>query len=498
MKKTLFVSVLVVLAASLLLTFTGCSGSKSKSKSEYTQLTVAWFSGARLTDMAEVQEALNKIAREKVGVEITLLPIDWSAWDQQINLMISGGEKLDLIPVLGENYAVTIGQGKLMPMDDYMKSTAAQAMTRIVGDTYLNASKTEGKIYGVPSLRDMVRSYGLCLRADLVEKYDIDLTKLNTIEHIDETFAKVKAGEPDLYMVFPQGNWHGLVFQLFNDRDPLGDDIGVLMNMGQSDLKVQNLYATPEYAKYVQKIREWYQKGYIPRDAMTTPDGGNAMIRNGTLFASAANLKPGYAGETAMTMDYKLAQADFIPPFVTTRTVTSLMWSLPVTCEDPQKAVDFLSLLYTDADFINLIDYGIEGKHYVKIPNDTRITYPAGVNVDNTGWDMFSGWIWGNQLATYVWEGNPEDLYIQLDQFNKSGLVSKALGFQYDATPVKTEVASVNNVINEYRLSLEYGVQDPAVQLPRFISALKAAGVDQIIAEKQRQLDAWAVANGVK
>lgn len=507
MKKT--VSLFLAVLASSALFFSACTGNRSSgsaassgsstssSTQSYTKLTMAFFSGAKLEDMRLVQEELNKIAREKVGVEITLQPIDWSAWDQQINLMISGGEKLDMIPVLGENYAGTIGQGKLMPMDEYMNSAAARAMAQAVGDTYLIASKADGKLYGIPSLRDMVRSYGLCMRKDLVEKYDIDISKLNTIEALDEAFAKVKAGEPNMYMIFPQGNSHGIVFQLFNDRDPLGDDLGVLANMGQDSLRVENLYASEEYAAYARKIREWYQKGYIPQDAATTQDGGSTMLRNGTLFASCANLKPGYAGETAVGMDYELVQADFIPPFATTRTVTSLVWSLPVTCADPQKAVDTLSLMYTDPAFINLIDWGIEGRHYTRIAGTQNlITYPDGVTYNNTGWDMNAGWIFGDQLKSWIWEGNPDDLYSQLDQFNKSGLVSKALGFQYDSSPVKTAVAAVTNVVEQYRLSLEHGVVDPATILPRFLRELDAAGMQEILAEKQRQLDVWAAANG--
>jgi putative aldouronate transport system substrate-binding protein len=456
---------------------------------------MAFFSGARLDDMALVQEELNKIARVKAGVELTLMPIDWSAWDQQVNLMISGGEKLDLMPVLGENYAAAIGQGKLLPMEQYLSGGAGKALADTVGPVYMGASTVDSHTYGVPSLRDMARSYGLVMRKDLVEKYRIDADSLNTIEDLDRMFAAVKTGEPDMYMIFPQGNWHGIVFQLFHDRDPLGDDLGVLMNRGQGALKVENLYAAAAYARYVRKIREWYLKGYIPQDAITTPDGGNAMIGAGTLFASCANLKPGYAGENSMTMRYDLVQKDFISPYATTRTVTSLMWTLPVTCKNPQKAVDALSLLYTDADFINLIDWGIEGRHYVKVPGSGNvITYPAGVTFDNTGWDMAAGWIFGDQLKSYVWEGNPPDLYEQLDAFNKNALISKAMGFEYDSSPVKTAVATVTNVVSEYRLSLEYGVADPDIALPRFIKAMEDAGIGEIIAEKQRQLDAWAAA----
>ena len=49
----------------------------------------------------------------------------------------------------------------------------------------------------------------------------------------------------------------------------------------------------------------------------------------------------------------------------------------------------------------------------------------------------------------------------------------------------------MNNVLNEYRAGLEFGVLDPDTALPEFLSKLETAGIDKIIAEKQSQLDAW-------
>lgn len=39
--------------------------------------------------------------------------------------------------------------------------------------------------------------------------------------------------------------------------------------------------------------------------------------------------------------------------------------------------------------------------------------------------------------------------------------------------------------------SLETGAVDPETVLPEFIESLKAANVDDVIADKQQQLDAW-------
>lgn len=44
-------------------------------------------------------------------------------------------------------------------------------------------------------------------------------------------------------------------------------------------------------------------------------------------------------------------------------------------------------------------------------------------------------------------------------------------------------------IMNQYRTLLESGSVDPDEVVPEFLRAAKAAGLDAIIAEKQRQLD---------
>ena len=70
--------------------------------------------------------------------------------------------------------------------------------------------------------------------------------------------------------------------------------------------------------------------------------------------------------------------------------------------------------------------------------------------------------------------------------------MSRAMGFTWDATNVKTEIAACTNVLNQYRMSLECGMVDPNSILPEFQKALEDAGIDKIIKEKQAQLDAWS------
>ena len=75
---------------------------------------------------------------------------------------------------------------------------------------------------------------------------------------------------------------------------------------------------------------------------------------------------------------------------------------------------------------------------------------------------------------------------------NDGAKKSLALGFNFDSSSVKTEVAAVANVRAEYQKLIENVVADPASGiLDEYITKLKEAGIETIIAEKQAQLDAW-------
>ncbi len=97
----------------------------------------------------------------------------------------------------------------------------------------------------------------------------------------------------------------------------------------------------------------------------------------------------------------------------------------------------FLDLTYTSADLLNLLDWGIEGKHYVKTETAGIIDFPSGVTAVTSGYNMNSGWEFGNQLASYIWKGDSPDVYKQLDEFNKTAQMSPAIGFWFDNTSVK-------------------------------------------------------------
>ena len=161
------------------------------------------------------------------------------------------------------------------------------------------------------------------------------------------------------------------------------------------------------------------------------------------------------------TLDARMAQA-----VATTDSINGVVMGIPITCEDEIPVLKFLNLLYSDPDVLNIIDWGIEGVHYERVKGtNTLITYPEGVTSDN--------------------------YYDEMKAFNENAIQSQAIGFMFDSSSVKSEIAALDSVLAEYRLGLENGELDPEEYLPKFIQALREAGIEKVIAEKQRQLDSW-------
>lgn len=445
------------------------------------------------TDLKLVQDAINKITVEKINATVKLLPISNSAFTNQINLMLSGGEKLDMFAMLGD-YSTQVSRGALYPIGNIMAENA-QPTIDVLGENYYNATKVDGVSYGIPSIRDLAQDYGFVVRKDLVEKHNIDLNQVKTFDDIEIIFKAIKENEPG--MVGAANLSNGSILSTYAIHDPLGNNLGVLMNNGLDNLKVVNLFASEEYEHILRKLREWYLAGYLLQDAATTPEFTNVIVKSGKAAGWLSAMKPGFEEQESRNVGVDMVAARTGQAVAKTDTVTNVAIGVASKSENPAKTLQFINLMYTDKEIINLIDWGIEGKHYVKVEgNDSIIKYPDGVTSDNVPYKNYS-WMHGNQFLSYVFEGDNPDVYRQMEEFNKSAATSKALGFSFNGDALKNEIAACNAVLEQFRRVLESGVVDIDKTLPDFLKKLENAGINKIIEEKQKQLDAWAAANGV-
>ncbi|MDI4648435.1 ABC transporter substrate-binding protein [Cohnella hashimotonis] len=465
------------------------SGAASNGKE--LQLTLAFMGLGNMKEVGLVQDEISKITKAKINATVKLMPIDIGAWTQQVNLLLAGNEPLDLLVTSSFfNYSSQVAKGQLLPLDDLL-AKYAPTVKDTMEPAIFNSTKINGKMYGVPSIRDTAADHGISARKDLMDKYNLSFDNVKTYADLDPIFKTIKDNEPGVYPLVQRSQTNGIANELVRGyTDYLGDTPGVLVIANQ-DLKVVDLYETQMYKDALQQARKWYQAGYIMPDAATTQEGNNSLIKAGKGFSYLSNMKPGFATQESTVNGREMVTASFVPPISTSDSGTGFMISIPKNTQDADRAAQLLNLLYTDKDVANLLANGVEGKHYVDAGNGQIKAPEGGSNY------VFNQWEVGNNALTKVWQGMDTDIWAQTKEFNKNSTFSKALGFSFDSSPVKTEVAAVTNVNNQYKAGLESGTIDPS-KLDEFVKKLKAAGMDKIIAEKQKQLDAWAKANNVQ
>ncbi|MBB3128192.1 putative aldouronate transport system substrate-binding protein [Paenibacillus rhizosphaerae] len=503
-RKSVHSLLFFVLAVTVVLS--GCSSSSSngdKEPSASTQegsgdgklapyeITIAFW-GPDQRDLGLVEQEISKITKEKINATVKLKRIEAAAWTQQKVLMFSGNEKIDLVFTGEDQYISEVAQKKLLPIDDLLQSHGQDILAAFDPDV-LAAAKIDGKIYGVPTIRDFAAYPTILMRTDWLKESNIDVSQVKTVEDLEPIFASVKKKHPEANMLGKASGGGSIAYPLLQTTiDPLGDMIGVLTDPNQ--LKVVNLYESEEYAKFIGLIHKWFLAGYIPKDIATTSQTGRDYIKANIGFATPNKGKPGITTQTGAWAGKELTEVALAPPKMNTLTIMNAMLAIAAKSKNPERSMMFLNLLYSDKQIINLLDWGIEGKHY-QVKEDGTIDFPEGVDATNSGYNMRQGWMFGNQLLSYPWSTDSPDIWKQMEAFNQSAEKSAALGFTYNSEPVKTELAAIQNVVQQYSKALETGTLDPDVNLPKFNAALKSAGIDKVIAEKQRQLDAWAASN---
>lgn len=76
-------------------------------------------------------------------------------------------------------------------------------------------------------------------------------------------------------------------------------------------------------------------------------------------------------------------------------------------------------------------------------------------------------------------------------EYNKKGLTLNSLGFSFDRTSVDAQCAACKSVVEKYYKQLFAGATNVDATVKKMTDELNAAKVNEVIAEIQKQYDAW-------
>lgn len=438
-------------------------------------------------DLPLIQAEMSAYLMNKISAVIELEVIDWNAWADKSKMMRAAGEPFDLMFTAGwDNYASSVYKEQFVPLNDLLQQYGKD-ITDALGSDFLSGSQIHGRNYAVPTVKEFAQSYGLLMRKDLAETYKFNSTGLKSLDELEIMLRTLKVNEPNISPLVGSRFTNALITGHY---DLFASNIGIAYNSNKP--QAINITEDAQYVEIMRRMHKWYKEGLIHKDSGTLEEDQSwHFIRNGKGAAIGSPLKPGKDKEMSVSLGIDLVQFEALPPVTTSIEATGAMLAISRTSRNKETAMRFLNLLYSDPTLLNLLDWGIEGKHYVKKLN-SRIGYPEGVGAGGVGFSN-NGWMFGNQKLAYLWENEDPDKWRNFERFNDAAYKSIALGFFFNSELVKTELANLAIVDREYQKGLYSGTINPDTTLPLYIKQQKAAGIDKVMVEVQRQLDAWVL-----
>ena len=441
-----------------------------------------------------VWDAVNELLLEKINVQVEIIPVIAADYNNQFNMMVAGGEQLDLVGLTGRlRLADLYANNQVMDITDYLTEYAPDAYA-LVKD-YVGALSYEGRIYGVPTLRNFCTNGYICMRKDILDELGMtefaqNMTTWSEFEQILAAVTEKYAGT-GLYGITKGAQWTIITSEsakLYNGDnfadtivfDSLGDSLGVILT--DNDGHVSNLQATENYETEISMMREWYDKGWVYPDSGLVDTHGDELIKQGVAFATIQESEYGVETVKGAATGYELVCTKYYDGLLKTSTLNGWGMAVPITAEEPEAACKVLNLLYTDSELMNLLIWGIEGRDYTL--QDDQI-----VSAENNYYYEADFLIGNNMLLTPLY-GNGADFYEKVSEFNANAELSPYLGFALNTADLDLIISQISAVRDQYRAPMQCGSYTPE-GYQDYLNKLAAAGIDEYVAAFQTQLDAF-------
>lgn len=474
MKKIISLLLAAVTAVSL------CScGTQKTAGNNGEPVTITWLMcGDKQTDQKSVNEKIDEITVPAINAKLDIQYIDMGSYQERMKMnMASGNDSYDMCFVGFNNpYITAADNGSLYDITDMLDKH--KPLKDSIPEYFWEGSTYNGRIYAVPNVQVAATAMGVFVKKDLADEYGLNLDDIQYINDMEPFLKWVKESHPEVYP-FRTGQMGA--FKDVEETYDIGSGGGyAVIDKESGKVTVKSSYDVDNRAKY-ELLRDWYNKGYIRKDnAVVTDD--SQEYNAGKYACWMLTYKPGVEAEIYTSKGYQAYSKMLTEPYQCGLIGSSTMMGINVNSKNPEKTMDMIELIQTNKELYNLICFGIEGKHY-KIEND-RV-----VQDKQAGYMPTMTWRFGNQFNAMLIEGQPDGVWEETQKFNDEAYKTPLLGFTFDPSKVRTEVAQMQTIGQRYSGSSK-GTEDISGDyFDRLKSELKQAGAERVTEEAQRQVD---------
>lgn len=439
-------------------------------------------------NIANVEAALNEITLEKINCTVDIVPVFIGDLPSTTSLGVAGGEKMDIVTVgLTSGITSMVSDDLLLPLDDLLaqRGQAALEVTKNVAE----AQKINGQTYAISGYPFAAVAGGFVYNKTMADEYGIEMHDEMTVEEMFAVGEKLK--EHGVYLTF-FGNSAQCNYKFWYGGDLFGSigEYGGILDAANSDTVV-NIYDSQEMRDYFKMVKSWNDAGFLSAGQLTDTTTTQEYFNQGKIFGTSTAYTVNQLASW-QAAGFESAIVRMSAPLISTGSATEFMLGIAANCERPDKAMDLINLIYSDPEVANLIQYGIEGTDYVAVDGtENVITYDGTSNADHNSY--YSAFVhFGSPLELKIVAPLTDSYYTDVQAFENEAHKSTAFGYTFDSTNFGAESGAISSVMQEKLPMLNAGeVADVDAAVDDLVASLKSAGIDDVIAANQEQLNTY-------
>lgn len=465
---------------------------------ELVWYTDGWPDGQ--DDLPIVMQAMNKRFADMgyPGLTVNLKGFDWGSFTEKMNAIVASGEQFDITEgwTWALNYTEFLSNGAFLPWDDYVPSVPAwnDQLKDVLDKVKDIGPDGTPHVYRIPVIKEWA-SIPAAIRFNKTVSDKLGITdglnSIKTAADLTPYLEQYKAAYPK-GMAFVAVDAGALV-------SSFADGVGVSYFAPYFDQKLDK-YTCGMYEdwgkQYVDLLRGWHSKGYIPDYELDAGQAGDLFGKFGaeSFLAYCNTGKPADTNEldaaTVSQYGYTNGEVYISNSVIGKENILGNAFTLSKTSSDPATAAFMYGTICSDAGLTNLIDYGIEGTHYTK-NSDGSIT-----RTDKTTYWPNMTWHLGNKMLAYVLQGMPTDLGALYKDFNASAYIPSNDGFampdynaagKFNMDAFNTQAQAVDK---QYTRKVLCGTIKDS-ELADAKSKLESVGIKDLLALENADYQAW-------
>jgi hypothetical protein len=263
-----------------------------------------------------------------------------------------------------ESGADEINNGLLLDITDFLLNDEDKKLYGLFPDEYWSLFDKYNGIYGIYN-NEIASSYIFYLRDDVVNKYEVDISELDTIDEIDALFEKIyddyktEITSSDLMLIrkFLNSSAYNELAGITTDNDYAA--ISYKYDTDNNPIVI-NRFKDADYLHINKILAKWVEKGYFNKSVVSDSDGSaSASIAFAPFISYIQGSYVDYSDDSSDDIQYIPVEISrYILHDVRNRLIGIASWT-----ENAESAFDFLSALFTDPHLSNLMYYGKDYKY---------------------------------------------------------------------------------------------------------------------------------------